>query len=179
MTHIFIEGTDAVGKSTLTKSLSKILNLDIIRMQKAVKGFKNDTIEDMSYIFSTTIAQLKNYDFIVDRGFVSSLVYSKIYKRKYNFEYINDVNKSLKPIIIILTSDIGTIIRRRKVDKIITNSKRNEIIKEYENVYKKLKSKNYNVHLIDTTNLNKKEVLDKSIEILKKHGDNIYFYATL
>ena len=102
--HLIIEGADKSGKSTVCALLSKKLRVPIIRMVDAPKFFKKRNIEEASEIFNKTIAQFKDFSWLVDRGYPSSLVYSKHFKRRYDFGYIEEIKKALKPVIVILDS---------------------------------------------------------------------------
>lgn len=172
MRHIFIEGPDGVGKSTLIKGLSKKLNLPVIKMKKAGYGFRTGTIEGLSYIFNTTLEQFNRYGYIVDRGFITSLVYNKAYERNNDkeFEYIEKINNTIKPIIILLTADKNEILKRRKKDKIITDEMRLRVYNEYNKFYKQNKIDNkYNVYRINSTSLTPGQVLEKTISYIQKY----------
>ncbi len=42
-------------------------------------------------------------DFIMDRGFTSSEVYSEIFKREFDFGYLGNIKSKLKPKVFILS----------------------------------------------------------------------------
>ncbi len=158
--HIFIDGPDGCSKTTVSKGLHKKTGFPIIKMKKAKNFFNKKSIEDASYVFNTTIAQLPlEYSYIIDRGFVSSLIYSKIYKRKENLDYINKLEKIIKPKVVILTANNEELFKRRKTDKVISNEMRKKIKNEYDKMAKKRK-----YYLIDTTGKTRKRIL---IEVLK------------
>ena len=65
--RIIIEGCDGVGKSTLALSLAKKYKCDIIHMTAWSPK-----------VLSSYINRLKNKNIILDRSFISEVVYSKI-----------------------------------------------------------------------------------------------------
>jgi thymidylate kinase len=168
--HIFIEGPDGVGKSTVIKKLQQILDIPVIKMEKAHKGFTKGIIEDLSYVFNTTLIQFKKYDFIVDRGFLTSIVYSNIYNREFDMDYIYRINNELKPLIILLTVDSDKIFERRPSDKVIDAKERIRIIDEYNDIYDSftLTSKDFNIKKINTSNLTRDEVFKEVLKIINK-----------
>jgi thymidylate kinase len=161
--HIIIDGPDGCSKTTVCKKLSKILKRPLIRMKKTKSFFKNLTVEDASYIYFTTISQIpSNYPCVFDRGYTSSLVYSRVYDRNVDLSYIDDVEKEMKPIIIILTATNEELFKRRPNDRVIDNDMRYKIKNEYEEVA--LRKKYY---LVDTTDKTRKEVLNSVLNIIE------------
>lgn len=167
--HVFIEGPDGVGKTTLIRKLQKSTTFPVIKMKIADKGFRLGSIEDLSYVFNTTLMQFKDYSFIVDRGFLTSLVYSKIFNRQYDFEYINIVNKTLNPVIILLTAKKSTLLERRKKDKTISDDMRSKVYDTYNWLYKQNQQvKKFDIFRVDTTNLTPQQVFEKVDKYLLK-----------
>ena len=143
---LFVEGADGVGKSTITRSLSKRLNLPVLKMLKAKVYFKKgrETIEEFSYIFNQVLLQLKNTSYIVDRGPLSSLVYSEIYNRKSKLSYIYPLLREIDPLILFLTtSETSILFERKKKDRVITIADRLKILEGYEKFFKNQKLVRY------------------------------------
>lgn len=105
--HIIIDGPDKVGKTTVIKILADRLSLPIIKMPNMKEYINNepseDTAEKFSKLFNETIVQFKDTSFILDRGFTSSLVYSKVFNRRFDLSYIDKIEDELKTNVFILT----------------------------------------------------------------------------
>lgn len=102
--HLIIEGSDKSGKSTICRLLSKKLNMPVVKMKDMPKYF-NTNPEEASEVFNKTIVQFKHVPFIMDRGYPSSIVYSAYFRRKADLMYIKDIEKELKPIVIVLVTE--------------------------------------------------------------------------
>lgn len=102
--HIIIDGPDGVGKSTVCDLLSKSSGYPIIRMADSAKYFSDPQfLEIMARQFNETVSQFAKYPFIMDRGYPTSLVYSKIFNRKGDLSYIKDIEYKLNPHVYILS----------------------------------------------------------------------------
>lgn len=101
--HIIIDGSDNLGKTTVLKQLSEELKLPIIKMPNMSEYIKNENAEEFSKLFNETIVQFAEHSFLMDRGFTSSLVYSKVFRRSFDLSYITKIEKILKPKVFILT----------------------------------------------------------------------------
>jgi len=123
--HLVIEGVDRSGKSTVCRVLSEKLNVPIIKMQDMPRHFKKNP-EEASEIFNKTVSQFKDFSFICDRFYPSSLVYSKVYKRNYDLTYINEIEKILKPRVVVLYRALP-----RFPDKLISKQKYAKLVVEY------------------------------------------------
>ena len=99
--HLIIDGADKVGKSTVCKLLAEKLKIPVIKMQDMPKYFSKNP-EPASEIYNKTIVQFKDYAFIQDRGYPSSIVYSTLYNRHYPLNYLNDMIRELEPVVFIL-----------------------------------------------------------------------------
>jgi thymidylate kinase len=163
--HIQLDGPDGCGKSTQCKLLGKALGLPVLKMEKAKKAFKTGDIEIQSWKWNDALAKRHTESFIVDRGFTSSLVYSKVYKRKNSLNYIEYVKYYLRPLIIILTATHEELFRRRPVDAVITQVFRKEVKKEYE-----LLAWRENYPIINTTGKTKDEIHQEILtEVIKRY----------
>lgn len=101
--HIIIDGADGTGKSTICQLLSRKFDIPIIKMPVPQEKVRTEEIEPLSEMFNKTLVQFHESSFILDRGYTSSLVYSKIFDRKYNLNYIENIEKILKPMVFIIT----------------------------------------------------------------------------
>jgi thymidylate kinase len=165
--HLFIDGPDGAGKSTVCKDVGREMNIPIIKMPVSAEVlFDKEIVEDLSYVFNFTLTQFERYSFVVDRGFLTSLVYSKVYERKWKSDYIETVRLVLKPLVVVLTARPEVLKNRRVVDDLIPWEVRVETIKVYEEYAKK-----YAYKVIDTSDLEPIEVFQKvRHEVRKKYG---------
>lgn len=110
--HIIIDGADRTGKSTVCKILEMGLQIPLIKMPNMKEYIEKGLSEEFSRLFNETIVQFKDYSFIMDRGFTSSLVYSKVFKRTFDLSYIKKIEEELKPKIFIVS---GTSFKKDEV----------------------------------------------------------------
>lgn len=101
--HLIIDGSDNLGKTTVLKILSEELGLPVIKMPNMGEYIKKNSPEEFSKLFNETIIQFKEHSFLLDRGYTSSLVYSKVFGRQFRLSYIDYIEKELDPVVIILT----------------------------------------------------------------------------
>ena len=102
--HLIIDGADGTGKSTICQLLSRKFDIPIIKMPVPQDKVRTDVIEPLSEMFNKTIVQFHESSFIMDRGYTSSLVYSRVFKRTHNLNYIENIEKILKPMVFIITA---------------------------------------------------------------------------
>lgn len=102
--HIIIDGADGLGKTTICQMLSRTLNLPVIKMPNMKEYIGNNTTEEFSRLFNETVVQFGEYDFIMDRGFTSSIVYSFVMDRGSDLGYIDGIKQKLKAKVFILTA---------------------------------------------------------------------------
>ena len=102
--HILIDGADNTGKSTVIRMLSRHLNLPVIKMPNMKEYIDKDQTEEFSKLFNETLVQFQEFSFIMDRGFTSSQVYSKVFKRTFNLDYIDKIEQQLSPSVFIFTN---------------------------------------------------------------------------
>ena len=82
---IILEGLSRTGKSSISKILSeKYKALNISHKDKMPEYVKNlpDFYHGMHLTISAIVKQFPNETFILDRSFISELVYSKFFKRE-------------------------------------------------------------------------------------------------
>lgn len=101
--HILLDGSDNLGKTTIANKLSIALSLPVIKMPNMKEYIEAGHPEEFSKLFNETIIQFRKTSFIMDRGFTSSLVYSRVFSRKFDLEYLKTIEEILKPIVIIFT----------------------------------------------------------------------------
>lgn len=159
--NIIIEGADGVGKSTVIDLLSKKLQIPVIKMPDMKKYFDKGVTEEFSELYNKTIVQFRDFDFIQDRGFPSSIVYAKVYNRSCDLSYILEIDKLLKPKVIILTATDEILKQRRQFDEIISDEFRSDVNAEFVRL-----ANNNNYQLIDTSNKTPEEVCQIILENL-------------
>lgn len=163
---IIWEGLDGSGKTTLQNAISKNLNIPLVKLNIDKKLFNGD-IEQYGEVFNRCIVQLKSLNFMLNRSFPGSFVYSKVYNRKHNLKYLGGFEKKLNynaKIVFLTTNSYKTNIRRRKRDKLIDKSKFKELWEEYENYFCKYNNKNIPMLKINTDKLS----IFKSIRLISK-----------
>jgi hypothetical protein len=101
--HIVIDGSDNLGKTTVLNILSEKLQLPIIKMPNMPKYIKDGNTEPFSQLFSETVMQFKQFPFLMDRDYSSSVVYSRLFARDYDLGYLKDIREALNPKFIIFT----------------------------------------------------------------------------
>lgn len=166
--HIIIDGCDSVGKTTLCANLSQALDIPVTHMEKAKEVFttrKTCDIETLSYMYNHTLVQLKEHSFIIDRGYVSSLVYTEVYERPSNkVAYIKDIERALNPVVYILVNqDIDTL--KARGDEVVPVADFGYIQSTYEVI-----AKNRRYAVIDVTDLTPLRVFERVMSDLEKKG---------
>lgn len=101
--HLIIDGSDNLGKTTVLSLLSQRIGLPIIKMPNMKDYIEMDKAEVFSKLFNETVVQFVQYPFLLDRGYTSSQVYSKLFGRKFDLGYLKDTEEALQPKIIIFT----------------------------------------------------------------------------
>lgn len=157
--HFCIEGPDGVGKSTLADQLKNFFNIPVIRLNvKTLNG-----IEIASQSFNETIVQFKQYPFILDRWWISSKVYAKVYNRTDDFSYLKHFAKILPNSYLIYLYSPIEVLLSRKQDELIHPAKLKEICLEYDTlITSKFCNENFHYTIkIDTSKSNQfKKVLE-------------------
>lgn len=160
--HVLIDGADNTGKSTVVNLLSRTLNIPIIKMPNMTEYIDKNQTEEFSKLFNETLIQFGEFDFIMDRGFTSSIVYSRIFKREFPLDYIPKIEQQLSPQVFIFTNqrtaDYSTFYKFDKDEIIQIEDSHVEINKEFTRL---AESRDY--HLINVFN---KSPIDICNEIL-------------
>ncbi len=126
---IILEGLSRTGKSSICNILGERHKISTIsHAQKMPSYVKNlpDFYHGMHLTFSHLIKQFPNETFILDRSFLSELVYSKFFKRKsYETEgnLIEDLLFNNNFIIVYLSNTYSHYISRKPKDAIIYSEK--------------------------------------------------------
>lgn len=138
---IIVEGPDLSGKSTLAKNLATELGYRYIKWPYSSKILEKCP-DESGETFLNTIKQFKDIDMVLDRGFISNIVYVEAYDRDYDFTYIFNLVDELKPVFISLepTSQIVHDRYENRGDDFINKLELEKLIKIYYKVINNLKS---------------------------------------
>jgi len=156
--HLIIDGSDKTGKTTVCYLLSKKLNMPVIKMQNMPHYLTRADPELASEVYNRTLLEFKDFDFIMDRGYPSSLVYSSYFKRTYDLTYLAKIERDLNPIIIILVTD-----NPRADDDVWSQND----LKLINTCYKSMAIK-HGWYVINATNLTPGQTCQKILDIAKK-----------
>ena len=167
MSLIILEGLDKSGKSTIAKKLKL---QPIFKMHNTSQMRKNDEVlNSCSEVYDRLLAQIAQKElcrFVVNRGFVTGLVYSKIYNRKYPL-YVIPLLKSIKDNVVFIHLYYDLKERRRSdKDKFVSNDKLKLIDREYKVVFRKLRKMGFKILSINTSKNNIKETMNKVYRFL-------------
>lgn len=164
--HILLDGADGTSKTTICQMLSRFLNLPIIKMPDSKQYIEKGSIEEFSKFFNETVIQFLEFDFILDRGYPSSLVYSRVLGRDFDLSYIDKIEKMLKPKVFIFTTLEEN--NSHKDDRFLRNSDEVygiKVVNKIDKVFNLLaKEKGYN--LINVNNKSPFEICNQIIEKL-------------
>lgn len=148
---IFVDGPDGVGKTGYSHFLSDELGWPRLEMRPVAD---TDCIEAKSEVFNATIRDLydQDVDLVVDRGSVSSIVYSSVFGRdqpKHAWKTL----KHVEPTIIYLRCDPDELaIRYGNTDEIFDVEEVRKVAEVYDNVMTNLEHEDFvDIRTIDTT----------------------------
>jgi len=168
MTLFIFEGVDGSGKSTLAKRFSEESKIPLFQhipdFYKYIKKPEFMSLEEKVKYFALKSFDWNKNSMIVERFFVTYLVYNDFYKRKSNLSYLNPYEdfpaENCK--IIYLFADVDTLAKRIKGKN--DNFPINKLPKVLD-LYEKwlLSFSFYDICRIDSG----KFTVDESIEILK------------
>jgi len=174
--HILIDGSDNLGKTTVIQLLSRKLNLPVIKMPNTEKFIEAGNVEEFSKFYNETLVQFSESSFIMDRGFTSTLVYSKVFARKNDVSYIDGIQNKLKPTVFILTgrtrknSAYGTFyFTSFSQDPVYSDTEKTRIDEEFCELARK---KSY--HLISVIGKSPLEICDEIMSKIDKPVTNFY-----
>jgi thymidylate kinase len=150
MTVILLEGVSCSGKSTIGKELSRRTGIPYIQGPRSFEaGWKLDdpqinyTAKKLSE-FAVSFA--KDIDYILDRCWISNIVYSRVYNRTPItpfFEQLAELSKSSNLIVIYVTANNESLalrIQEKAVDDSVYKSMLKTLqttTKEFENFFAK------------------------------------------
>lgn len=170
--RIILEGPDGSSKTTQAHALARIYGIPVVKMLDSHEYFKKGNIEEAAKIFNSTLGQFDTSSFILDRGFVSTLVYAKIFKRSVDTEYLHKINRKLEPLVIILTATEDELRKRRPTDRVIEEQFRNDIRTEYIGV-----AERYSYPIVDTTGMTPGEVTKELRKIVDEYIGTEFKYT--
>ena len=105
---IVFEGADCLGKSTLAKRVSELLNVQIVKKDlgwMSKSDLTGERIEEHARAFANTLTQLKSScEFIVDRMGLSSVVYSNVYDRNVDTSWVSELIEDPYVFFVVITS---------------------------------------------------------------------------
>lgn len=109
---IILEGVDAVGKSTVANDIAKKYNYQIVHSGAKEKN-------DLEYYKDLL---LNNNNLILDRAFISEIVFSNLYNRKSKLTFsdimsLSNIVKENNDILIIMISSDLSIIKNRLIER--------------------------------------------------------------
>ena len=172
---VIIEGSDLSGKSTIAKQLSDLFGWK--RLWWPVKNISNENKIKRKHNAASGETWLRALEFfdtdiILDRGFISNLVYDDIIKRKkWNNSFCFEVVERLKPIFIYLqpTDEVLENRYNAKGDDFLKSKKEMfKIANAYKTKTRELKyAHNWNIKTIPVTKeTNENDVLNAVIKQL-------------
>jgi len=136
---LFFEGVDKTGKSNIAKRLSEIISTPYFKNTTEKLFFTDKTITkyrwlDQLYLYE--FLKQTGYSVIIDRGFISDLVYTRIFRKKNK--------ETIEKLIIVdkLFASIGAKIiycyktKNTFVDDVIDIDKYSSLSNEYDRFLK-------------------------------------------
>ena len=157
---ILVDGPDGTGKTGYAQWISNEIGFPFLRLEPdgMFGEIDGQTIERMSSVFNYTLVQLdeQHVDVVVDRGPISSIVYSRVFQRGRP-DHAHDVLDSLDPHVIYLRCDPRELEIRyddEKFDNI------GEIAVEYDGVMDELSSEGVDINTVDTSSGSPGEIDD-------------------
>jgi len=166
MTLVCICGPDGVGKSTLAKNLANRLGYARVTM----KIPNRNCIENLSYVYSNALADLAHLcDIVSDRGLLTPIVYSKIFKRKQNHDYVKKLIKKCGDDIFFILILPETPFR--KTDDVLKNrTLYNKALKEYYKMLEYLQKLNCK-YIAITEKFTKEEMEDIAVSTILEYPE--------
>lgn len=150
MTTVLVDGPDGVGKTGYAQHIAETWGFAFVRHEPDgdFGNLPGETIELMAESFNRTIAQFDDadVDMVVDRGPVSSIVYSDVFDRGEP-DHAHEILDRLDPLIIYLRCEPRELAIRYDDEKFDNVA---EIAEAYEGHMESL-SDTYDVVTIDTS----------------------------
>jgi thymidylate kinase len=176
---LIFEGVDFSGKSTIIKTLKTydyFSDWQIFNYFKIKEKFPESWLENIDLcaeIEYNCLIQLKQSKMILDRFYISSIIYNKVFDRKYDVSYINQ-KLFQKDLVIYVSIDNDVLIKRAKIrseDKKIID-KLIELNQEYKNFFDN--SEDHCLILDGTVNAYDNTQIIKSVVETRSFLDNCY-----
>lgn len=126
---IILEGLSRTGKSTISKFLSEKYGFRNISLKEKMPHYvKNlpDFYHGMHTLFNEIYREFPNETFILDRSFISELVYSKFFNRptyQNQSSVISDLLFDNNFVLIYLSNNYSSYIERKPKDRMIYTEK--------------------------------------------------------
>lgn len=133
MTVIFVDGPDGVGKTGYSKHLASKYGFYRLEMRPVDD---TDAIEEKSAVFNAVVRDLaeQGIDLVIDRGSVSSIVYSRKFDRGEP-EHAWKTLEAVEPTIVYLRCEPKELaIRYGNNDEIFTADEVAELAEAYDEV---------------------------------------------
>ena len=163
---IICEGPDGSGKSTLARAVANRLGYGFTRMTIP----NRHCIENLSYVYSHTITDLaRTCDIVSDRGLITPIVYSKIFERKQNHDYVKKlIKKCGEDIFFVLILPETPF---RATDDVLKNKKLyKRALKEYYKMLKYLQNLNCR-YIAITEKFTKEEMEDIAVSTILEYPE--------
>lgn len=164
--YLVLEGSDCTGKSSLIESLSSKLGFKVIRGS----SFEHSQCTN-DELFQKFKDMTKEKMVVFDRFIYSNEVYAQLYD---DFAILSDEQRRMieseisnRAIVIYLEADIDTLTNRmnNRGDDYVTADRLVSIKEKYEESLNKC---GLDFIRIDTSNLNKEQVLESTLKVLNQ-----------
>jgi thymidylate kinase len=147
---VAVEGVDRCGKTTLLKNMMVIEPFKFWPMFKlqvppaVLSGIDTvvggQTIEAYARAFNDALVTMrKTISFLTDRSFVSSIIYSTLFGRPIDWQYVTHLATELAPIIIYVRPPLDVVVERMRTvgDDYVKEAHVRQAYALYEDWYKK------------------------------------------
>jgi len=165
---IVFEGLDGTGKTTTAEMFSDRTGWPLTKMSCA--STHRYAIEEMSKVYNYVLFDLRRFNFVSDRAFLSTIVYHKVYRREFDISYIYDTLELIKNDVIFV---VFLYEQYRTSDNIIRPEYYDEIASSYKSVVKDLIAKQYNVITVEKQFETVEDRIDYIIAELRKKGVDV------
>lgn len=141
---VILEGIDGSGKSTLASKISKAYNFEIIRLQRPTT---KQEFDNQFETLKNTILSNRYKNVVIDRGWLSSVVYGKVLRNKPDFtdqqlEQLEQVFAECGGMYIYCNSNVNDCYLRattRGEDLVKGKDQFNKLDEEYRKYFEKVK----------------------------------------
>lgn len=130
---IAFEGPDKAGKTTLMTEFRQwepysrwpLFKMDV--PQSVLADADGDRLERLSKAWFEGLQGFKRtVSFLLDRCYVTSYVYSRVFRRKFDLSYLTDVARILDPIVVYVRTPVDVLLERyrREGDRLLHDEAR-------------------------------------------------------